>query len=224
MLKYYSRWFNKTQLQTILFCQLFIQFEGNVMEDRRITKTKKNLKGTLISMLPEQPFEQISITELCARAEISRITFYSHYSDKYALVDEIFQDMVALGTEDYEKMQQENNPGRDEVISYCNILDAIMELYYSHYDFFRYTAPEHNPYLAFAFYSIVLETVEDHTKRMKNRSRLRFSPKQIAGFLCYGIIGFFNEGHAEKVPVDRLRREAKELLMGVLRSRVLIQL
>ena len=102
------------------------------MEDRRITKTKRNLKGTLISMLPEQPFEQISITELCARAEISRITFYSHYSDKYALVDEIFQDMVALGTEDYEKMQQENNPGRDEVISYCNILDAIMELYYSH--------------------------------------------------------------------------------------------
>ena len=99
-----------------------------------------------------------------------------------------------------------------------------MELYYSHYDFFRYTAPEYNPYLAFAFYSIVLETVEDHTKRMKNRSRLRFSPKQIAGFLCYGIIGFFNEGHAEKVPVDRLRREAKELLMGVLRSRVLIQL
>ena len=34
------------------------------MEDRRITKTKRNLKSTLISMLPEQPFEQISITEL----------------------------------------------------------------------------------------------------------------------------------------------------------------
>ena len=178
------------------------------MEDRRITKTKRNLKNTLISMLPEQPFEQISITELCARAEISRITFYSHYSDKYALVDEIFQDMVLLGTEDYERKQRENNPQRDEVLSYCNILDAIMELYYSRFD----------------FYSIVLETVEQHTKRMESRSRLRYSPKRIAGFLCYGVIGFINEGHAEKIPVEKQQREAKELLMGILRSRVLIQL
>ena len=194
------------------------------MEDRRITKTKRNLKNTLISMLPEQPFEQISITELCARAAISRITFYSHYSDKYALVDEIFQDMVLLGTEDYERKQRENNPQRDEVLSYCNILDAIMELYYSRFDFFHYTAPDKNPYLAFAFYSIVLETVEQHTKRMESRSRLRYSPKRIAGFLCYGVIGFINEGHAEKIPVEKQQREAKELLMGILRSRVLIQL
>ena len=194
------------------------------MEDRRITKTKRNLKNTLISMLPEQPFEQISITELCARAEISRITFYSHYSDKYALVDEIFQDMVLLGTEDYERKQRENNPQRDEVLSYCNILDAIMELYYSRFDFFHYTAPDKNPYLAFAFYSIVLETVEQHTKRMESRSRLRYSSKRIAGFLCYGVIGFINEGHAEKIPVEKQQREAKELLMGILRSRVLIQL
>ena len=194
------------------------------MEDRRITKTKRNLKNTLISMLPEQPFEQISITELCARAEISRITFYSHYSDKYALVDEIFQDMVLLGTEDYERKQRENNPQRDEVLSYCNILDAIMELYYSRFDCFPYTAPDKNPYLAFAFYSIVLETVEQHTKRMESRSRLRYSPKRIAGFLCYGVIGFINEGHAEKIPVEKQQREAKELLMGILRSRVLIQL
>ena len=86
------------------------------------------------------------------------------------------------------------------MLSYCNILDAIMELYYSHFDFFHYTAPDKNPYLAFAFYSIVLETVEKHTKRMERQSRLKYSPKRIAGFLCYGIIGFINEGHAERIP------------------------
>lgn len=73
------------------------------MEDKRITKTKKNLKYTLVDMLAEQPFEKITITELCSRTEISRITFYSHYSDKYALVDEMFQDMIVLGTKEYEK-------------------------------------------------------------------------------------------------------------------------
>lgn len=193
------------------------------MEDKRITKTKRTLKHTLIRLLSGLSFEQISITQLCQEAEISRITFYAHYSDKYALVDEIFQDMVEIGTAAYERKQRENNPGRDEALSYCNILDSILELYYGHFDFFRHTAPDRNPYLAFAFYSIVLETVEGHTKRMDRRSRLRYSPKRIAGFLCYGIIGFINEGHAEKVPVEQLQREAKELLMGVLRSRVLVR-
>ena len=32
------------------------------MEDKRITKTKKNLKYTLVDMLAEQPFENITIT------------------------------------------------------------------------------------------------------------------------------------------------------------------
>ena len=54
------------------------------MEDKRIRKTKKTLKTTLIKMLKEETFDQVSITELCKNADISRITFYSHYSDKFA--------------------------------------------------------------------------------------------------------------------------------------------
>ena len=57
------------------------------MEDKRIRKTKRNLKDTLVELLMEVPFEQISITELCKRADKTRITLNSHYSDKYALVD-----------------------------------------------------------------------------------------------------------------------------------------
>lgn len=194
------------------------------MEDKRIRKTKKNLKTMLITMLAEQPFEKISITELCNRAEISRITFYSHYSDKYALVDEIFQDMLALGTKEYEKKQNETNLSRNEIKSYCNIMDTIMEVYYGYFDFFRHTSPDKNPYLAFAFYNIVLETVEGHTRRMEPRTHLKYSAKKIAGFLCYGMIGFINESHEEKVPIEQIREEAKSLLVGVLSSKALIRL
>ena len=80
------------------------------MEDKRIAKTKKNLKNAMIAMLGEKDFEHITITELCREAEVSRITFYSHYNDKYALLDEIFDDMLKLGTEDYYRRQRENNP------------------------------------------------------------------------------------------------------------------
>ena len=47
--------------------------------DKRILKTKRNLKQTLLSMMDEKPFEKIGVTELCNRAETSRITFYTYY-------------------------------------------------------------------------------------------------------------------------------------------------
>lgn len=192
------------------------------MEDRRIRKTKKNLKSTLIAMLTDTPFEQISITDLCSRADTSRITFYTHYSDKYALVDDIFQDMIIEGTDIYEKMQTENNPNANPAISYCNVLESILTLYYKNYSFFCHTIPDENPYLAFAFYNHVLETVEMHTNKESKVLKLRYSPKKIAGFLCYGIVGFINEGHSENTPKEQIHKEARELLTRILKSDVLV--
>ena len=54
------------------------------MEDKRITKTKRALKSALLKLLTTQAFDVISITELCKIANVSRITFYTHYKDKFA--------------------------------------------------------------------------------------------------------------------------------------------
>ena len=178
------------------------------MEDKRIAKTKKNLKNAMIAMLGEKDFEHITITELCRAAEISRITFYSHYSDKYALLDEIFDDMLKLGTEDYYRRQRENNPTGRLAAGYVNMLDAILQLYSDRFDFFRHTDPEKNPYLASRLYSIVLETVEQHTLHVKKRMRLKYSPRKIAGFVCFGMFGFVNESREENTPMDELLPQA----------------
>ena len=67
------------------------------MEDKRITKTKRSLKESMIRMLGEETFEQISITELCRKADVSRITFYSHYSDVDAGIQRFsLQDLFDL--------------------------------------------------------------------------------------------------------------------------------
>ena len=182
------------------------------MEDRRIIKTKRSLKTRLIDMLAKEDFEHISITELCRRAEVSRITFYSHYNDKYALLDDIFEDMLRIGTEDYYRRQRENNPHGKLAAGYVNMLDAILEIYYDRFDFFQYTNPEKNPYLASRLYSIILETVEMHTMHVKERLPLKYSPKKIAGFVCFGMLGFVNESHEENTPLEEIRREASVLL------------
>lgn len=193
------------------------------MEDKRIRKTKKTLKTTLIQMLKEETFDQVSITELCKNADIGRITFYSHYSDKFALVDDIFADMQEIGYADYRRRQQEYNPSGSVVQGYVNVLDTILDLYYARFDFFRHTDPEKNPYLAFAFYNIVLDTVEQHTSHIEQRNlKLKYSARKIAGFVCFGLLGFINECHQEKTPLEQIRGECRALLTDILRSDVVV--
>nr|WP_294494585.1 TetR/AcrR family transcriptional regulator [uncultured Mediterraneibacter sp.] len=193
------------------------------MEDRRIIKTKRSLKNAMIEMLAKMGFEHISITELCRIADVSRITFYSHYSDKYALLDDIFEDMLRVGTEDYYRRQRENNPGGKLAAGYVNMLDAILELYYDRFDFFEHTNPEKNPYLASRLYSIILETVEIHTMHVKKKLPLKYSPKKIAGFVCFGMLGFVNESREENTPLEEMRREARVLLTDLIKSGILTE-
>lgn len=193
------------------------------MEDRRITRTKRSLKAAMTEMLASEDFEHISITELCRRADISRITFYSHYNDKYALLDDIFEDMLQIGTEDYYRRQREYNPAGKLAAGYVNMLDAILELYYNRFDFFQHTNPEKNPYLASRFYSIVLETVERHTLHVEKRLSLKYSPKKIAGFVCFGMLGFVNESHEENTPLEIIRQEARVLLKDLIKSGILTE-
>lgn len=193
------------------------------MEDKRIAKTKRCLKKAMTEMLEKEDFEHISVTELCRKAEVSRITFYSHYSDKYALLNDIFNDMIKIGTEDYYRRQRENNPSGRLSAGYVNMLDSILQLYYDRFDFFQHTDPEKNPYLASRMYSIILETVEMHTLHVKKHLRLKYSPKKIAGFVCFGMFGFVNESHNEKIPLEQIKKEARNLLTDLLRSGILTE-
>ena len=53
-----------------------------VKEDIRITKTKEALSKAFFEMLIEMPLENISINDLCVRADVRRATFYKHFRDK----------------------------------------------------------------------------------------------------------------------------------------------
>lgn len=56
-------------------------------EDIRTLKTYKALETALFSELKEKSFEEIKIVDLCKKANIHRTTFYSHFNDKYELLE-----------------------------------------------------------------------------------------------------------------------------------------
>lgn len=53
-----------------------------VKEDIRITKTKEALSKAFFEMLVEMPLEDITVNDLCTRADVRRATFYKHFRDK----------------------------------------------------------------------------------------------------------------------------------------------
>ncbi|MBQ7333117.1 MAG: TetR family transcriptional regulator [Clostridia bacterium] len=54
-----------------------------IKEDARVIKTKDNLISTFEKLLSEKKFENITVNEICERADIRRATFYKHFEDKY---------------------------------------------------------------------------------------------------------------------------------------------
>ena len=45
--------------------------------DRRILKTKRVLRESLLYLLKEQPIQKISVSLLCEKSDINRTTFYT---------------------------------------------------------------------------------------------------------------------------------------------------
>ena len=58
-------------------------------------KTNRLIKNVFAEMLSEyKEISRISVSELCARAEISRGTFYSHYDDIYGVAEDYETDLI----------------------------------------------------------------------------------------------------------------------------------
>lgn len=64
--------------------------------DARIERTLKALRGALLQLLEEQSFDQITIRDICASAGAGYATFFRHYPDKAALLN----DLAAVGISD----------------------------------------------------------------------------------------------------------------------------
>src|SRR5215216_7166576 len=64
----------------------------NARIDPRVTRTRKLLLDAFLSLMAEKSFDDITVQDIAARATVNRATFYAHFVDKYALVDEMIRE------------------------------------------------------------------------------------------------------------------------------------
>lgn len=71
---------------------------AGVSGNRRTLYTKKVIKESLIELLKTREIHQVTVTDICKKADINRGTFYTHYKDAFDLFqsmeDELFHQIL----------------------------------------------------------------------------------------------------------------------------------
>lgn len=65
-------------------------------DDPRSLRSKTLLREAFMDLLEERGFSDVSVTDICRRAGLNRVTFYLHYSDKYALLEECLLELLSI--------------------------------------------------------------------------------------------------------------------------------
>ena len=78
--------------------------------DARVRRTRDALGDALVALMQQKPFETITVQDVLDRAQISRSTFYSHYSDKDDLLmsdaEEFFEAISTALSEHGDKSER----------------------------------------------------------------------------------------------------------------------
>ena len=102
------------------------------MEDLRIRRTYKLLKDALFELLSKKSFDEIKVNDICNVAMVHRTTFYSHFSDKYELLDFCIKDVE---TELTCKMKQNSYTNAKEF--YTNLIMCLLNYIAENKNFFK---------------------------------------------------------------------------------------
>ncbi len=181
---------------------------GKVRIDRRVHKTKKAIHTALIRLLSRKSLNTITITELAREADINRKTFYTYYSDVFAVLDEIENELVdhfseMLRTLDLSEM--ERDPSR--------IFQSIAELVSVDLDYYG-TILMLDPEV-----SLSLKFVDALKQRVKEvlTGHVSTDPQLLGYIIEYavnGVAGVYHKWFADgrKIPLEDLSRSVSLMI------------
>jgi AcrR family transcriptional regulator len=66
--------------------------------DVRFQRVENLIHNAIIELLYEKSFNQITVEDICQKAQISRSGFYLHYKDKDDLIEQYVQNIISTGT------------------------------------------------------------------------------------------------------------------------------
>lgn len=98
--------------------------------DLRMQRTYKLLSDALFELVLKQPFEDISVTDICKKAMVHRTTFYKHFQDKYQLLE------CMVSGEQRKFIELHIEEGETEQKYYRRVIRQMFEYAKNYKDFF----------------------------------------------------------------------------------------
>lgn len=65
----------------------------NTSNNKRKRESKEKIKKEFINLIQTKELNQISVSDICKRAQLNRTTFYANYADIYELADTVRQEL-----------------------------------------------------------------------------------------------------------------------------------
>lgn len=159
--------------------------------DLRVKRTRKAIRNALFELLEEKEFNKISIHAIAQKAEISRVTFYSHYKDMNDLIDAIITDLlVDIKKIIRDKFDESYKQGNEEA-SLLSLLEYIAANAYIYKSLLvSKQIPFFTPRLMDYIYQLILTTTEKQpNKEAANFSTMNTSSDIAAWYGTSAMIG-----------------------------------
>ena len=156
-------------------------------EDMRTKRTKKALKKAISLLILEESIEAISVTDICKKADINRVTFYTHYEDKYALLHELLHDIIQLIDRENQIYYQQNKTG-DILLDYTNTIShSIYKICFENKVFIKALSNQENLIFTKMVEEIIVKEGIKHVNVINNLVEYMFPNEFIIQFLLGGF-------------------------------------
>lgn len=100
----------------------------------------------LLTMIQKKPYDEITISELCKKAQLDRRTFYRNFKDKDDVLQYYFDDLKLEYLQTIQKIKEK---------TFSSLADAYFSFWSSHLQFFK-TAQKDQ-----ALISLLFQTIND---------------------------------------------------------------
>ncbi len=165
--------------------------------DRRTAYTRMVIQQSLLELLEKKHLSQVTVKEVCERAEINRSTFYRNYLDIFDVYEQMEEELVSSA---FEKMEIEE--GRYK----------MLELIYENRTFYKEFFASR---LESRYIKGIIEKMYEEMKAylIKNGTYDEKQFKILYRYNYYGAIGVIREWLLEDCPEEP--REFGDILYGV---------
>jgi AcrR family transcriptional regulator len=140
-------------------------------EYRNAIRSRSLIRRAFLEILHEKEFERITVTDIVSRADINRGTFYAHFRDTVAVLDQIENEMAAQMEELIEECNEKNlirNP--------LPVLLEMGRLLEDNFEFYRLliTSSESGSFFRKLRTIFVKKMMEDPRTKAQYRNRDKF--------------------------------------------------